>query len=224
MKTIHWLSALMALSSFTNFVDAEIIIPPPDLEPGDQYRIMFASSERIAPESSIRGPFDEFIQSLVDESPLREIDGEWIAAIQTRTEGSIRLHLEDPDVIAPIYRPDGQRIVDSLGQLLSSIGNAVQSDLDIDESGNDLEGASAWTGFQVGSTRGITPGGQSTFGVIVADDTTLLLRAGIAKPTFELGHIYGISSVLTVPVPEPRYPAFFCFVAILLRFRRCRTK
>ena len=51
LTRISWtsqvLSALMALFSFVNFVEAELMLRPPGLEDGDRYRLMFTTSRLI---------------------------------------------------------------------------------------------------------------------------------------------------------------------------------
>ena len=70
MKTTHWLSALMVVSSFVSFVEAELMLRPPGLEDGDQYRLMFTTSRLTDAVSGDPQYYDDFVQSVADDAPI----------------------------------------------------------------------------------------------------------------------------------------------------------
>ena len=115
MKTIHWLSALMALFTLANLVEAEVIIPPQGLEPGDQYRLIFTTSERRDATSRNIDDYNDFVQSVADSSPeLAALDSEWRAlastvAVDAVDNGMLTFTRSDPGI--PIYRVDGELFV-----------------------------------------------------------------------------------------------------------------
>ena len=119
------LATLLVLFSFVSFVDAELMLRPPGLEPGDQYRLMFTTSETTDAVSPDIDFYDNFVQSLADDAPVVGTWGlDWQAFISVPGLGA-RDHTgttpEEPikDPIAfpvdgiPLYRVDGKRIVGS---------------------------------------------------------------------------------------------------------------
>ena len=123
------------LARFVNFVEAELMLRPPGLENGDQYRLVFTTSETTTALSGDIEFYNDFVQSVADAAPIVGSWGlEWKALMSTR-DVNIRVNTDtepgDPDV--PIYRVDGLPVADGYGHLyddrLCGDSVAVQSPL-----------------------------------------------------------------------------------------------
>ena len=227
MKTIHWLSALMALFSFSQSVEAEIIIPPPGLEPGEQYRLIFTTSQRRDATSRDIDDYNNFVQSVADSSPeLAALDLEWRALASTSTVDAIdnaMLTFTRSEPGLPIYRVDGELFVPDYQAFWTLLPGTPLPLLDLDEFGRtlppdpmpDVATISIWTGFQrefpllperdamLGTSRNITAGDATDGGALFQKEF------GLAP---QLRRLYGISGVITA-VPEPK-PAMFSWSLI----------
>ena len=212
MRIIHWLSALMALFSFVNVVDAEIIIPPPGLEPGDQYRLIFTTSQRRDATSSDINVYNDFVQSVADSSPeLAALDSEWRALASTEDVLAIdntRTNFSQEGLGLPIYRVDGQLWAPNY---LFNIGGPFAT-LAIDERGQPITDFDGNNGFEdlVLAWTGAQPFGRLGGERLAAAGNALLagpgppssLSAEDTSPDM-LYRMYGVSAVRTVPIPEP---------------------
>ena len=68
---------------------AEIIIPPPDLRPADQYRLIFLTSGIRDATSTDIEDYNAFVQQHANASPeLAALGVEWKAAASTATRSS----------------------------------------------------------------------------------------------------------------------------------------
>ena len=115
MNTRRSVLTFLAVFAVLNSVDAEIIIPPPRLGPGDQYRLIFTTSQRRDATSSNIGVYNDFVQSLADASPeLAALGVEWKALASTSAVDAIdnaKLTFTDADPGVPIFRVDGESFI-----------------------------------------------------------------------------------------------------------------
>ena len=211
-------------------LSAQVTLQPEGLMAGDEYRIVFVSSQRIDGQSVEPSTYDGFVQTLADEAPV--VGGwnlDWRAMVGT-VDTSIREHTEtDPQITqgVPIYRIDGELFAPNYDILWLETNNRPQppflaSDLiplNVNELGQQVTELAerereihAWT-------------------VLLEDDQTnrtgvvdaipdLSFNLGSRRKIFE-SHVYAISDVI-VAVPEPGSHATISVLmfAVLGLFRR----
>ena len=66
-------------------VNAEPIRQPPDLEPGDQYRLAFVTSTTTTATSPDIETYNAFVQATADAAPIGDWGFAWYAIAQTET-------------------------------------------------------------------------------------------------------------------------------------------
>ena len=225
MKAIHWLSALMALFSFVQHLNAQLTLLPPGLEPGDQYRLMFttsATTDALSPDIDF---YDDFVQSLADDAPVVGTWGlDWQAFISVpsqkatdHTETTPEMPIKDPfdfpvDGI-PLYRVDGERIV---GSYFDFFFWGHDNSLDITELGTAPATSFAWTGTLNNGNGGFPAGysgGITTQGRITAKSGSAI-QAQQFRSTAQ-AHLYAISELITVPEPWFHFAALISLVFFL---------
>lgn len=211
---------LMALSgSAIGLYASSIDVLPPGLNPGDQYRLIFITSAGITAKSDNIADYDAFVSEVANASPLGSLGATWQAIVSTPTVSAAD-HLGASPV--PIYRLDGQEVAAGTTgpQGLWSDGlnnpNPHRSSVLFDEKGDNAQLVSnipgsniqniqlAWTGTAEDGSAENPLGGALNFGVgctIVADIRWIDYQDFGDSST--LLPVYGISSVLTVPLPEP---------------------
>ena len=82
--------AAFVIISFANFLDAQVVSQPPELEPGDEYRLIFTTSQRRDATSDDINVYNEFVQSVADSSPeLAALGLEWRAVGWTSSVNAI---------------------------------------------------------------------------------------------------------------------------------------
>ena len=225
MKCLRGLCVLMAVFLFVNSVEAELMLRPPGLESGDQYRLMFttsATTDAVSPDIDF---YDNFVQSLADEAPIVGTWGlDWQAFISVpsqtatdHTETTPEEPIKDPIAFpvdgTPLYRVDGKRIA---GSYFDFFFWGTTTRLDITELGTAPATSFAWTGtlasgiggVPAGSSRGITTQGR------IAARSGLAIRAQEFRST-EQAHLYAISELITVPEPRFRFAALISLVFFL---------
>lgn len=102
--------ALIAFILFAVVVNAEPILQPEGLEPGDQYRLTFTTSTRRDATSADIADYNDFVQATADAAPVVGNWGlKWKALVSTGEVTAIENtgtdYTVDPGV--PVYRVDG---------------------------------------------------------------------------------------------------------------------
>lgn len=230
---------------FTLFLVAQIavgdvIIPPPGLESGDEYRLAFVTSGVRRATSTDIEFYNDFVnlEASRANSIISALDIEWKAIVSTdevdARDNTNTNWLETGDVGVPIYRVDGERVASDYTQFwtidftedvavlnITPSGGQVFPDplsrLGIPEvfTGTDFTGRAAFSNaFQesraVGNSR-----------VMIGDASSATFRfwgAEVASGDSFSRHIYAISEVLTV-VPEPTGACLILFVVLGLAYR-----
>ena len=221
-RTFLLLSLFLAGPAF-----AEIMIPPAGLKNGDQYRLFFMTSgERDGTSTKIED-YNAFVQSHVDSSPeLAALGMEWKAVASTPTVAARDNTGTNPEVDGegvPIYMLNGEL----LGRnYLGLWDHEMSPRMNVDEFGNFTPfdddasavgvGVVVWTGTLPGgfsTTRGLgTP--QPRVGEATNGGT---IGFGTSSDDPEIPHhLYGMSSVITVPEPLFR-SCWLLFVPLCLR-------
>ena len=218
------LSAGVALATLgTSAAQAALVVVPPDLAVGDQYRLVFVTEGKRDATSTNIDDYNTFVTNQVTGSALANalsaagLTTTWkaigstsatSAKVNTGTDGS------QPDV--PIYLIDGNRVANNNNDLWDgSIQTAIyRTPLDT------VSTSLVWTGTTfVGLTTsyglGGCFGGCGFDGFVARGSSNVSFQIGgswiFGFVNFYLDHLplYGISSVLTVPggspqqVPEP---------------------
>ena len=121
--------------------DAVTILQPEGLESGDEYRLMFVTSDRRNATSADIADYDAFVQSLADAAPEVGSWGlTWQAVVSTPTIDA-RDHIgSNPEVSAgvPIYRLNGTQIFDNYSHMWDDSLIIDERGLQITELGRKL--------------------------------------------------------------------------------------
>ena len=200
-----------------NFVSAAIVIPPPDLSPGDQYRLVFVTSGTTTANSNDISSYNNFVNAqAASVSATGFPTSGWTAIVSTTTVDARDNTGTASGTGVPIYRVDGLRIADDYTDLWN--GGTLQNDLSVTQQG-DLYPSNAtlcgfgparpcaWTGTSSLGTAASPLGdasslSSSALGDIFQLDTVntnswilyyFFTRAANAYP------LYAMSAVLTVP-------------------------
>ncbi|MEM7200659.1 MAG: hypothetical protein AAF628_10360 [Planctomycetota bacterium] len=203
------LAATLGLGMASSLASQGINLPPSDLSPGEQYRVMFVSdSERDATSTDI-ADYNAFVAADAHAvSEMVALNTNWRAVASTAAVSARANTMTDPTPAGstgvPIYRPDGVRIADDYDHLWGTVTTALHASCLISPSGLLLD-KHMWTGTQsIGIPRASYEMGAVGF-VVVGDSghTSSGWAIGGVSPPSLLKHIYGMSDVLTVPPPEP---------------------
>lgn len=190
---------------------ADLMLIPAGLSAGDQFRVAFVSSATRDARSSNIADYDAFVSNLASAAGIDTYFGApvtWRALGSTATVAAIdRLPFDFH--APPFYRLDGGLVARSSGELwlVGPTGSPItltESGADI---GGEIGGGVVWTGTLRDGTAFEPLGGS-----FVAFGSALHISSGgwVAfgdEPRTGPHHLYGYSSVLTVPsaaaVPEP---------------------
>jgi hypothetical protein len=184
-----------------------IITTPPDLQPGDEYRLAFITLNRTTALSMSIATYDEFVTAEANTSPQLVGLGTTWQTIGSTSSVSAKIHTDTDDSPAgangvPIYRLDGQRIADDYDDLWDG---SIQNPLYVAQDGTILDTCcGTWTGSAFNGV--VVPG--SELGAVdqsVVDGAPNATGSNwIQTNPFSadsLQFLYGISDVLTVPRP-----------------------
>jgi hypothetical protein len=190
---------------------------PSDLNPGDQFRVIFVSSTKRDAQSANIADYDQFITNLAVAAGIDTYFGSpvmWQALGSTSTVNAVDrlpLTLDSP----PLYRIDGAVVSLAVPNLwtFTNIANPINQT----ESGDVVSGP-VWTGTGYGGTGNYYPLGdpypRSLTEYGFADMYQIGWLSYDVAINFNSPHdiianmrLYGYSSVLTIPsaaaVPEP---------------------
>jgi hypothetical protein len=193
-------AAMLAATAMASF------IPPSGLNPGSQYQIMFVTTDTTSGTSGSESDYNNFVTA--EAAPLTSLLplGTTWSAVTSTYDGSNYTDAGNnapSNVSTPVFNTQGQQLsFTSLGLWVGPILNAVQ----YDQSGSPVN-SQVWTGSQIqGGTGAATVGnalGQSdpTWGYS-GSSSMAWIKGGTASSSSEY-HVYGLSSPITVPVPEP---------------------
>ena len=138
------LKSLVILLVIAGVLDAgEVVLQPEGLEPGDQFRLIFTTSQKRDATSSNIEDYNNFVQSVADSSPEVAAWGlEWKAIVSTPAVDAVTNTGTDwrVEIGVPIYRIDGVRVaVDNHDLWQTEVGDRNWTVLlDLDEGGRLL--------------------------------------------------------------------------------------
>ena len=216
----------MALS--TPQVAAKTIIPPPDLSPGDQYRLLFMTSGTRDATSTEIEDYNAFVQQYADASPeLAALEVNWQAVVSTPTVAARDNTGTNPEIFGegyPIYRVDGELVDQSYAALWN---NEMTGLLNITEFGEPFpfdprsNGVETWSGSHWDGRISPDALGTANPGTGTATIGGFLAWSNSVASADAAYHIIGMSDLLAVPVPEP---TFHISWLLLLTIRRRRVR
>lgn len=218
MKRYPRIAAVVAVLAvfLTTNVSAQIVTVPPDLSPGQSYRLAFVTSTTRDAASSAVADYNSFVTSSALTQPLLAgLQTSWNAVASTEFVDARDNTGMNPAVSAgvPVYRLDGARVANDNNYFWNSafplstisfaeIGTRTPITL---QSGPNVQRPWVWTGSTVGGTRSPSNylGSGANFAVAgVAYNDIYAANAWIGLATssiFDSHALYGISGVLTVP-------------------------
>jgi hypothetical protein len=187
-------------------VNADIVTVPAGLDPGDEYRLVFITKDKIFTATSPNiGDYDAWVTSQADTQAALVALGTTWRVVGSTTSVSAKFHTDTDDSPAgpngvPIYRLDGLRIADNYDDLWDG---SIQSPLYVAQDGSILDTCcGTWTGT---STAGLAvPGselGAMDLGVTdgapngTGENWIETAQFGANSQQF----LYAISDVLRVP-------------------------
>jgi hypothetical protein len=208
--SIFALTLIVATSIAASTASAGSISAPSELNPGDQFRIVFVTDGTTKATSSAFSTYDNLVQSEASGTTYNGHSITWKAIVGTSTVSALDHIGETTTSSIPIFLVDGTKVTasDNTSGLWS--GTLLHS-INLDLLGAVPTGSRVWTGANyTGAISGL-PVGNSGNNVGHGDTTSTghnwAIAPGLIQKT-SLLHLYGISEVLTVPqstaaVPEP---------------------
>lgn len=181
---------------------AALVLVPPALNPGDQYRLVFSTSTTIPASSTDIATYNSFVNTVAAGNSL--LNGITWSAIASTPDDDARDNTgTNPSAHAgvPIYNLAGARLAISNADLWDG---ALENPVAVDENGNPTT-ADVWTGTGIFGQETFNVEGLGT-SVVTAGKVTLStsswIRGATLSNTGQSLSIYAISQVLTVAVPE----------------------
>lgn len=200
-----------------------ILLTPPGLNPGDQFRFVFVTSGIRDATSSHIADYDSFVTIQAGGATYDGAVIDWIAigstdsvdAIDHVGQGNTPVFLSDGSVVAPTTT--------AAGLWQGAIAHPIHLDLD----GNPVDPLFfVWTGTNPFGTGFGGPLGSPRPQTGSTTDTLDAWVASGSSPGADPRHLYGISTVLTVPEATVPGPSAFTLlgtaIAIGSRYRRRR--
>jgi hypothetical protein len=178
------------------------ITVPPSLNVGDQYRLVFVTSTRRAGNSSSIADYNQFVTNAANGvSALAALGTTWTAiastaSVDARDNTSTNPFADGAGV--PMFTLDGVEIASGNSDLWDG---ALNAPIGVDETGA-ARGTRVWTGSNSNGTVLAGLGSASPeFGLSTQSAAFWITNGTLGSTT--TWNLYGISGVLTVPIPEP---------------------
>ena len=209
MRLPALLAATVAVSA-TSILAQGIQLPPPDLAPGQEYRVLAITAGTTQATSPFIWDYDDFVRSDLAAAPeLNGLSQIWRAVGSTASD-SARVHtFSDPtppgSTGVPIYRPDGVRIANDYDQLWAMPFPSLLAPANVDVLGRTFEGE-VFSGTREDGLASIAHLGASNVALGTSWSTDDLWITGGQVPQTEARRMYAISDVVRVPqiqLPPP---------------------
>ncbi len=214
---------IFLLLGIASICDAQLVPQPEGLEPGDQYRLIFTTSQKRDATSANIEDYNNFVQSVADSSPEVASWGiDWKAIVSTPSVDAVANTLTDWRTAdgLPIYRIDGELVAENNEDLWNAeAGDRIWTVLlDLDEGGRLIPGdadfpaiLSVFTGTNsagMASPIGAPPEDRGLGAVIAAVGNAYGRgpqdRYNLTTTRLDnVHHFYALSDVITA-VPEPQ--------------------
>ncbi len=207
--------AILTLFSST-ILFADLVTIPTSLSPGDSYRLAFVTSGARDAHSLSIADYNDFVQSAADAtSGLSALGTIWKAigstsTIDARDNTGTLPSIAGGSLGVPIFRIDDTKIADSNDDLWDG---TLDFDLHFTETETYLtSSAFTWTGTKSDGTADAFPLGAAA-GSLIGNGRPIASTSAWVDFSVDFSQkpkrFYAISSVLTVPVPEPSSVIFF---------------
>jgi hypothetical protein len=195
-KVFLWLAALLVAPSH---VSASVIYPT--LPPGSEYQLIFVTSGARDAMSKNIADYNAFVTAQAELNPSFPAGVTWSAVASTAAVAARDNAVNPPGV--PVYNTAGMLLCSGTSGLYNTL--PLLAAPNYDENGG-LNQAAVWTGSAYDGTidGGLGNGVAGAESTIVGFPETLSnwLFGSVATPDFGLS-LYGLSSPITVPAPEP---------------------
>ncbi len=229
--------ALLALVIVARVAESSIVTIPPDLNPGDTYRLVFVTDGTRDGASSNIVDYDAFVAAEAQAIPaLNALSTTWTAIASTQSAiGSWDAH--DHTGTNPIfgagvsiYRLDGVQIAANNadfwdGFLDASISitpsGLLSTSMPAVWTGSNPDGTVSSSGF-LGRNPITSPDSLSVYGDSLSTDGSWI-TSGDADNAILSFRFYGISDELTVIIPEPSNFLISLVGLVILSWRRRHT-
>jgi PEP-CTERM motif-containing protein len=197
---------LLAVVGVASRADAALVTVPPSLTTGDTYRLVFVTSTTRDATSTSIADYNTHVSDAANAVPeLAALGATWKALASTAGTNAIaNVGVSLPSV--GIFRFDGTKVADGLDSGVGLYGGFILVQISINELGLSPE-LLVWTGTDQTGTAALADRlGTPT---PLVGDTRLTSRSWTdgffsgSTSSATLMPVYGISSELTVPVPEP---------------------
>lgn len=183
---------------------AQVVVPP-DLNPGDQYRLVFVTDEPTFANSADINDYNQFVDTAANASSAATsvLGINWVAIASTDVVDARDNTNTNPNVSAgiPVYRLDGVRIADDYADLWDG---TIQNPLFVTETLTTIGNSGVWTGSNVNGTGDPTHSLDGTGPFVVGESLFTQnnwILGGLSPSTSE--RLYAINAVpLTVPEPS----------------------
>jgi hypothetical protein len=196
------------------------ILPPSGLNPGEQFRLVFVSSQtRISDEASF-GPLDQFIAGLADAAGLGVYNGSPVGwhVLGSQSLPGLSAIARLPNSAVPIYDINGDLVANAAHDIWSgTLLHAIDYTETAVISATLVWTATLPTGHVPPSNQGLGDFGDEVVGSSSASDGGWV-DFGEAFNLNPAHSFYGFSDVITVaaPVPEPNTMTLLVTTATLL--------
>ena len=176
-----------------------VVLQPPGLNPGDEYRLLFVTSATRDATSSNIDDYNAFVQAAADDSALSVLGQTWKAIVSTETvDAIVNTNTTTSPLTEPIYSTADTVLFNHTSEIwtiepLASV---------LDEHADALVAYTyAWTGTGDGGVATDYPMGNSLYTTFGSPTTSRWLKNSITLPTNDY-HLMALSGVITA-VPEP---------------------
>lgn len=200
---IATLGCVLALSPHPFFfssgaAEAAVVLRPPDLNPGDRYRLVFVTSGKTQAESEDIEYYNGFVDGYGDTA----LDSDWRAIGSTSmVNARDKTDTTGSDGV-PLYRLDGERVANDYADLRDE---SLLNPIKYTESGSTVT-EKVWTGTDKNCATPskrylgtLLPSGNEQARVGNSSGTTGGWFQWGYDPLTNERHVYGISEVLSVP-------------------------
>eukprot|EP00188_Purpureofilum_apyrenoidigerum_P000196 Plantae.Rhodophyta-Purpureofilum_apyrenoidigerum.ctg10772.p1 GENE.Plantae.Rhodophyta-Purpureofilum_apyrenoidigerum.ctg10772~~Plantae.Rhodophyta-Purpureofilum_apyrenoidigerum.ctg10772.p1 ORF type:complete len:268 (+),score=-2.45 Plantae.Rhodophyta-Purpureofilum_apyrenoidigerum.ctg10772:265-1068(+) len=189
------------------------IIYPPALNPGQQFRFAFVTNGADDSADNDIETYDNFVRS--EAATNADLDGiTWYAFVESFYDPSVVDIIPDFTTSIPVFALDGALLSNDLANARQSGWSDALTTQFVGPGGDSR----VWTGF------GSVLGAISNFSTVGLKDATGVQSVNLeTRFVLEEHSFYGVSEIITVPVPEPSTltPAISGLVSLCLtRIRR----
>ncbi|MEM7200665.1 MAG: hypothetical protein AAF628_10390 [Planctomycetota bacterium] len=199
-------AATLGLWLASNLASQGINLPPADLSPGEEYRVLFVTDSKRDATSTDIADYDAFVAADANAvNQLVALRTNWRAVGSTATvdarehTGTLPSSAGGSAESPPIYLPDGTRIADNYDWLWGTRATPLLAPPQVTASGAVASNQTVWTGTYFNGTKDGDPLGEPFQARLGSANRTGYWIWYNEVLSTKLKPLYGISDVLTVP-------------------------